>query len=131
MNDDIDLYQSIYKVLMDAQVPETDIDNHYSDLYVRATPQLSLIHIYGGRMMVLNAYGYKYGRIFVPIKVGSEVIRVRYNKVVQEVMLPKDLDYTFDGGYMTISHPSGKREKYKLFTKEQRAELYKEDEKDE
>ena len=35
MNDDIDLYQSIYKVLMDAQVPETDIDNHYSDLYVR------------------------------------------------------------------------------------------------
>ena len=81
--------------------------------------------------MVLNAYGYKYGRIFVPIKVGSEVIRVRYNKVVQEVMLPKDLDYTFDGGYMTISHPSGKREKYKLFTKEQRAELYKEDEKDE
>ena len=85
----------------------------------------------GGRMMVLNAYGYKYGRIFVPIKVGSEVIRVRYNKVVQEVMLPKDLDYTFDGGYMTISHPSGKREKYKLFTKEQRAELYKEDEKDE
>ena len=85
----------------------------------------------GGRMMVLNAYGYKYGRIFVPIKVGSEVIRVRYNKVVQEVMLPKDLDYTFDGGYMTISHPSGKREKYKLFTKEQRAELDKEDEKDE
>ena len=39
MNDDIYLYQSIYKVLMDAQVPETDIDNHYSDLYVRATPQ--------------------------------------------------------------------------------------------
>mgnify|MGYP001668145924 CR=1 FL=1 len=84
----------------------------------------------GGRMMVLNAYGYKYGRVFVPINVGSEAIRVRYNKVVQEIMLPKDLDYSFDGGFMTITHPSGKREKYKLFTKEHRTELYKEDEKD-
>lgn len=82
----------------------------------------------GGRMMVQNAYGYKYGRVFVPIKVGSEAIRVRYNKVVQEIMLPKDLDYSFDGGVMTITHPSGKREKYKLFTKEQRTELYKEGE---
>lgn len=82
----------------------------------------------GGRMMVQNAYGYKYGRVFVPIKVGGEAIRVRYNKVVQEVMLPKDLDYLFDGCMMTITHPSGKREKYKLFTKEQRTELYKEDE---
>lgn len=39
MKDDIDLYQSIYKVLMDAQVPDKDIDNHFSDLYLRATPQ--------------------------------------------------------------------------------------------
>ena len=81
-------------------------------------------------MMVQNAYGYKYGRVFVPIKVGREAVRVRYNKVVQEIMLPKDLDYTFDGAIVTITHPSGKREKYKLFTKEQRTELYKEDGKD-
>lgn len=84
----------------------------------------------GGRMMVQNAYGYKYGRVFVPLKVGGEAVRVRYNKVVQEIMLPKDLDYSFDGGLVTIMHPSGKREKYKLFTKEHRAELYKEDEED-
>ncbi len=84
----------------------------------------------GGRMMVLNAYGYKYGRVFVPIKVGSEAVRIRYNKVVQEVMLPKDLDYSFDGGVVTITHPSGKREKYKLFTKAQRTELYKKEKED-
>lgn len=51
----------------------------------------------GGRMMAQNAFGYKYGRMFVPIKIGKEGIRVRHNKKVQEIMLPKNLDYSFEG----------------------------------
>lgn len=39
LSENIDFNQSIYNVLMGAQVPERDIDNHYSDLYLRATPQ--------------------------------------------------------------------------------------------
>lgn len=39
MTNNINLNQSIYNVLMDAQISEMDIDNHFSDLYVRVTPE--------------------------------------------------------------------------------------------
>ncbi len=81
----------------------------------------------GGRMMVKNAFGYKYGRVFVPIKVGTEAFSVRYNKKLEEIMLPKGLDYSFNGSHLTVTHPSGKKEKYKLFTKEERTAIYKEE----
>lgn len=35
----VDLNKSLYHVLLDAQTPETDIDSHFSDLYVRVTPK--------------------------------------------------------------------------------------------
>ena len=85
----------------------------------------------GGRIMVKNAFGYQYGRVFVPIKVGTDAIRVRFHKTVQEIMLPKNLNYGFEGDGMTVTHPSGKREKYKLFAKEQREELYRRSENNE
>ena len=84
----------------------------------------------GGRMMAQNAFGYRYGRLLIPILTGSEAIRIRYQKGIQEVMLPKGLEYRFEGDQMMILHPSGKREKYKLFTQEQRLELYQRDKKE-
>ncbi len=84
----------------------------------------------GGRMMAQNAFGYRYGRLLIPILTGSEAIRIRYQKGIQEVMLPKGLEYRFEGDQMMILHPSGKREKYKLFTKEQRLELYQREKKE-
>ena len=84
----------------------------------------------GGRKMAQNAFGYRYGRLLIPILTGSEAIRIRYQKGIQEVMLPKGLEYRFEGDQMMILHPSGKREKYKLFTKEQRLELYQREKKE-
>ena len=84
----------------------------------------------GGRMMAQNAFGYRYGRLLIPILTGSEAIRIRYQKGIQEVMLPKGLEYRFEGDQMMILNPSGKREKYKLFTKEQRLELYQREKKE-
>lgn len=84
----------------------------------------------GGRFSALNAYGYKNGRLFVPIKVGNEAVRVRFRKTVQDIMLPKELEYQFNGQQFSLCHPTGKREKFKLFSKEQRLMLYKEDDKD-
>lgn len=51
----------------------------------------------GGRFSSLNSYGYKSGRLFVPIKVGDEAVRVRFRKGVQDIMLPRKLDYQFNG----------------------------------
>lgn len=84
----------------------------------------------GGRFSAQNAYGYKSGRLFVPIKVGDEAVRVRFRKNVQDIMLPKELEYRFDGQQFMLCHPTGKREKFRLYAKEQRLMLYKEDEKD-
>lgn len=81
-------------------------------------------------MMAQNAFGYRYGRLLIPILTGSEAIRIRYQKGIQEVMLPKGLEYRFEGDQMMLLHPSGKREKYKLFTKEQRLELYQREKKE-
>lgn len=81
----------------------------------------------GGRMSVINAYGYRNGRLLVPIQIGDEAIRVRFKKAVQDVALPEELDYRFDGNIVTLRHPSGKQEKYRLHAKEVRKELYKEE----
>lgn len=81
----------------------------------------------GGRMSVINAYGYRNGRLLVPVQIGDEVIRVRFKKVVQDVALPEELEYRFDGNVVTLRHPSGKQEKYRLHAKEARLELYKEE----
>ncbi len=78
----------------------------------------------GGRFSAQNAYGYKSGRLFVPIKVGNEAVRVRFRKAVQNIMLPRELEYQFNGQQFTLCHPTGKREKFKLFAKEQRLILY-------
>ncbi len=96
-------------------------------IYPKSHGELIQMLVDGGRMMVKNAFGYKYGRVFVPIKVGSEAFSVRHNKAVEEVMLPKSLDYLFDGSHLTIMHPSGKKEKFKLFTKEERTVIYREE----
>lgn len=82
----------------------------------------------GGRFSALNSYGYKSGRLFVPIKVGDEAIRVRFRKGVQDIMLPRELDYQFNGNQFVLLHPTGKRERFRLYAKEQRQVLYKEEE---
>lgn len=38
-NETMDLSRSLYQVLLDAQITETDIDSHFSDLYLRVTPE--------------------------------------------------------------------------------------------
>ncbi len=83
----------------------------------------------GGRFSAINSYGYKSGRLFVPIKVGSEAVRVRFRKGIQDIMLPKELDYQFNGQQFILLHPTGKRERFKLYGKELRQVLYKEEEK--
>ncbi len=84
----------------------------------------------GGRFSAQNTYGYKSGRLFVPIKVGDEAVRVRFRKTVQDIMLPKEIEYQFNGQQFTLCHPTGKREKFKLYGKEQRQMLYMEEETD-
>ena len=81
----------------------------------------------GGRFSALNAYGYKSGRLFIPIKVSEEAVRIRFRKTVQDIMLPRQLEYQFSGNTFILVHPTGKREKFKLFTKEQRQALYEEE----
>ena len=78
----------------------------------------------GGRFAAVNAYGYKTGRLFVPIDVGKEAVRVRFKKTVQDIMFPRDLNYHFSGAMLTIMHPTGKCEKFRLYTTEQRMILY-------
>ena len=80
----------------------------------------------GGRLASVNTYGYRSGRLFVPIKVGDEVIRVRFRKTVQDIMLPKELDYQFNGSQFILNHPIGKREKFRLYSRTQRMALYEE-----
>ena len=80
----------------------------------------------GGRLASVNTYGYRSGRLFVPIKVGDEVIRVRFRKTVQDIMLPKELDYQFNGSQFILNHPTGKREKFRLYSRTQRMALYEE-----
>ncbi len=80
----------------------------------------------GGRFLAINAYGYKSGRLFVPIKVGDEAVRVRFRKGVQDIMLPRELDYQFNGQQFILLHPTGKKERFKLYSKEQRQILYRE-----
>ena len=74
----------------------------------------------GGRLAAVNAYGYKTGRLFVPIDVGKEAVRVRFKKTVQDIMFPSELDYRFSGALLSITHPTGKCEKFRLYTKAQR-----------
>ena len=81
----------------------------------------------GGRFASVNAYGYKSGRLFIPIKVGEEAIRVRFRKSIQDIMLPKELDYQFNGSQFVLSHPTGKRERFRLYSRAQRSVLYKEE----
>ena len=81
----------------------------------------------GGRFSALNSFGFKSGRLFVPIKVGEDAVRVRFRKGVQDIMLPRELDYQFNGQQFVILHPTGKRERFKLYAKEQRQVLYKEE----
>ena len=81
----------------------------------------------GGRFSAINSYGYKSGRLFVPIKVGNEAVRVRFRKGIQDIMLPKEIDYQFNGQQFVLLHPTGKRERFKLYAKEQRQVLYKEE----
>lgn len=81
----------------------------------------------GGRFSALNAYGYKSGRLFVPIKVGDEAVRVRFRKTVKDIMLPKELDYQFKGRQFVLCHPTGKNERFQLYAKKQRKALYKEE----
>lgn len=83
----------------------------------------------GGRFSAINSYGYKSGRLFVPIKVGNEAVRVRFRKGIQDIMLPKEIDYQFNGQQFVLLHPTGKRERFKLYAKELRQVLYKEEEK--
>lgn len=78
----------------------------------------------GGRFSAINSYGYKSGRLFVPIKVGDEAVRVRFRKGVQDIMLPKDVEYQFDNHFFILQHPTGKRERFRLYAKEQRDALY-------
>lgn len=83
----------------------------------------------GGRFSAINSYGYKSGRLFVPVKVGNEAVRVRFRKGIQDIMLPKEIDYQFNGQQFVLLHPTGKRERFKLYAKELRQMLYKEEEK--
>lgn len=83
----------------------------------------------GGRFSAINSYGYKSGRLFVPVKVGNEAVRVRFRKGIQDIMLPKEIDYQFNGQQFVLLHPTGKRERFKLYAKELRQVLYKEEEK--
>lgn len=84
----------------------------------------------GGRFSAMNAYGYKSGRLFVPIKVGDDAVRVRFRKGVQDIMLPKDLHYQFEGQQFVLVHPTGKKERFRLYAKEQRDVLYTESNQD-
>ena len=65
----------------------------------------------------VNAYGYKTGRLFVPIDVGKEAVRVRFKKTVQDIMFPKDLNYHFSGAMLSVTHPTGKCEKITIVYK--------------
>ena len=84
----------------------------------------------GGRLMVCNAFGFRYGKILIPSEIGAEGICIYGKKGSFNIGLTDSLRYEFKNDELYIIHPSGKKEKFKMFPLAMRKLLFeiKEDE---
>lgn len=80
--------------------------------------------------MVCNAFGFRYGKILIPSEIGAEGIRIYGKKGSFNIGLTDSLRYEFKNDELYIIHPSGKKEKFKMFPLAMRKLLFeiKEDE---
>ena len=82
--------------------------------YPKNRDELLLFFLDGGRLSVCNAYGFRYGKILVPSEVGVDGIKIHTKDGVQSIGFSKNLKYEFNNEFMSVIHPSGKKEKFKM-----------------
>lgn len=82
--------------------------------YPKTRDELLMFFLDGGRLSVCNAYGFRYGKIIVPSEVGIDGIKIHTKDGIQSMGFSKNLKYEFNNEFMSIIHPSGKKEKFKM-----------------
>jgi hypothetical protein len=78
----------------------------------------------GGRLVVCNAYGFQHGKLIIPAEIGTDGIKIFDRGGTQAISFPPGLNYEFNDEYMLISHPSGKKEKFKMLLPHIRSRLF-------
>lgn len=82
--------------------------------YPKNRDELLLFFLDGGRLSVCNAYGFRYGKVIVPSEVGVDGIKIHTKDGIQSIGFSKNLKYEFNNEFMSVIHPSGKKEKFKM-----------------
>ena len=74
--------------------------------------------------MVCNAFGFQYGRLIIPTEIGPGGIRIYGKEGSQSMSFAEDLHYEFKDDCFFVLHPSGKKEKYRMFPVDVRTQLF-------
>ena len=86
--------------------------------YPKDRGELMMFLLDGGRLIVCNAYGFQYGNLIIPAEIGPEGIRIFSKEGKQSISFSDTLQYEFKGDQMFISHPSGRKEKFRMMPSE-------------
>lgn len=92
--------------------------------YPQSRNELLLFFADGGRLMVCNAFGFQYGRLIIPTEIGPGGIRIYGKEGAQSMSFAEDLQYEFKDDCFFVLHPSGKKEKFRMFPVEVRTQLF-------
>ena len=86
--------------------------------YPKDRGELMMFLLDGGRLSVCNAYGFQYGNLIIPSEIGPEGIRIFSKEGKRSISFSDTLQYEFKGDQMFISHPSGRKEKFRMMPAE-------------
>ena len=92
--------------------------------YPKDRNELLLFFADGGRLVVCNAFGFQYGRLIIPTEIGPGGIRIYGKEGTQTLSFSDELKYEFKDDCFYVLHPSGKKEKYRMFPCDVRAQLF-------
>lgn len=92
--------------------------------YPKDRNELLLFFADGGRLMVCNAFGFQYGRLIIPTEIGPGGIRIYGKEGCQSMSFSDEMKYEFKDDCLFIHHPSGRKEKYRMFPTEVRTQLF-------
>lgn len=92
--------------------------------YPKDRSELFMFFVDGGRLSVCNAYGFQYGKLLIPSEIGPDGIRIFGKDGAQSICLTDSLRYEFKNDQLFILHPSGRKEKFRMFPAEVRKQLF-------
>lgn len=94
------------------------------EAYPKSLSELYAFFVDGGRLVVCNAYGFPHGKLIIPVEVGTEGIKIFDRGSVQTMSLSAALQYDFKDEYLYITHPSNRKEKFKMIAPQIRLKLF-------